>query len=125
MINGAYGSTPYGDAAAKVSNYLSTDFSTAAYAKEMQGLANTKSLDIGGLFGNLDRQHGVDLLLPMQQITFDQVMDALAGAGYHYKVVDGLFCRNATSVMAPGFAKSGLSRIFDGMDWWSGARMTS
>ncbi|VVE30873.1 tRNA(Glu)-specific nuclease WapA [Pandoraea iniqua] len=124
VVNGAYGATPYGDAAAKVSNYLSTEYSTAAYAKEMQGLANTKSLDIGGLFGNLDRQHGVDLLLPMQQITFDQVMDALAGAGYHYKVVDGLFCRSATSAMAPGFAKPGLSRIFDGMDWWSGARTT-
>lgn len=107
-----------------MSNSVLTEYAMSTDVKEMPGLTNTKSLDLGGLFGNVGRQQGVDILIPMQQITLDQVMNALAGAGYQYKVVDGLFCRSAVGAMAPGFAKPGLSSIFDGMDWWSGARMT-
>ncbi|VVE51004.1 hypothetical protein PCO31010_04697 [Pandoraea commovens] len=106
-------------------NSLLSRSDATPYIKDVPALAKLPVFDASEVRNRLSYQYGVDVSSALRPVSLEQAMNTLRNANYVFTDADGLFCRNTLSTTAPGFAKAGISSMFDGVEWWKGARMLS
>ncbi|UVA81603.1 RHS repeat-associated core domain-containing protein [Pandoraea commovens] len=125
LIGAADLSKNYYEASTNVPNSLLSRSDAPPYIKDVPALAKLPVFDASEVRNRLSYQYGVDVSSALRPVSLEQAMNTLRNANYVFTDADGLFCRNTLSTTAPGFAKAGISSMFDGVEWWKGARMLS
>ena len=125
LIGAADLSKNYYEASTNVPNSLLSRSDATPYIKEVPALAKLPMFDASEVRNRLSYQYGADVSSALRPVSLEQAMNTLRNANYVFTDADGLFCRNTLSTTAPGFAKAGISSMFDGIEWWKGARMLS